>query len=180
MAKQNHKNYWGLLDGTPFQTFFSGKSTKIEHGQMQSLFDYATKHLAEQGEKAVHLGTEGTLADFQVEIDDSYRLYSPIGFLMSDADFDYFKASNYIPVPFPKDEWLMSMVSNYVEFDLTKDQALMLMHLEAIHDNYDFEDMPAQFALAAQHFQLWCPPNEPRVFQAYQQPLELTGASQYV
>ena len=177
--RSDHKNYWSLLVDSSFQQFFSGRSTKIEHGQMQSLFDRATRTLADQGEKAedVFIGLSHTsTADFQIVINESYRLYSPIGCLISDADFDYYKASSYVPDPFPKDEWLQRMVSAVVGFTLTKDQALMLMHLEVIHDNYEFEDFPEQIALCAQHFALWYPYN-PQNFPAWQPSLNIHGES---
>lgn len=162
--------YWSLLEDvkttTPdgsgdnkFQVFYSGGGTKREHAQMQWLFQGAMMHMTLQAAASID---HAKRAHYQLAVPGTdHRVYSPIGFYMDEADFDYFTQSSYIPTFFADDMWLQKIVSDFIGWTLTKDQALMLMHLDLIHDNYEFKDMPTQFGYCAQHFGLFLPmPNE--------------------
>lgn len=152
--------YWSLLDDISsmhpkFQAFYSGKGTKREHAQMQWLFQGAMMHMTLQAAASID---HSKRANFQLKVPGAnHRVYSPIGFYMGEDDFDYFEQSSYIPTFFAKDEWLRHIVSTFVGWVLTDDQAMMLMHLEVIHDNYEFDDMHTQFEYCATHFGLFYP-----------------------
>lgn len=149
--------YWSLLVDSPCRTFFSGRTTKKEQSQMQWLFQGAVMHMCLQGQVAIDVNMN---ANFQIRVDDDLRLYSPIGVYMDEDDFDYIEHSSYIPTFFVNDDWLRELVSNNIGWTLTDDQAIMLMHLEVIHDNYTYDEQYEQFAHVATHFGLWLPEKE--------------------
>lgn len=158
--------YWSLLDDIgsmdpKFQAFYSGRGTKREHAQTQWLFQGAMMHMTLQAAASID---HNARANFQLKVPGAdHRVYSPIGFYMEEDDFDYFEQSSYIPTFFAKDEWLRHIVSNFVGWVLTDDQAMMLMHLEVIHDNYEFDDMYTQFEYCATHFGLFLPVRGERI-----------------
>ena len=158
--RQNHKTYWALLDDTHSEKglFFTARGTKVQHAQMQWLFQGAMMSMTLQQQCSID---ENMRADFQTRVKGTdYRIYSPIGFYMSESDFDYFKQSSYIPSLFIEDEWLRHLVSQFVGWILSDDQARLLLHLEVIHANYALEDMFEQFRHVASHFSLFLPDNE--------------------
>lgn len=146
--------YWSLLTDSPCRTVFSGKTTKKEQSQMQWLFQGAVMHMNLQGQVA--MDTEMKF-NFQIPVVEDLRLYSPIGIYMNEDDFDYMHHSSYIPTFFLNDVWLRELVSRNIGWELTDDQAIMLMHLEVIHDNYVYDEQYEQFQHVATHFGLWLP-----------------------
>jgi hypothetical protein len=134
---------------------YSGKDTKLEHAQMQWLYQGAMMHMTLQAEASIDRTQR---AHFQMKVPDTeFRIYSPTGFYMLEGDFDHYEQSSYIPTFFAADEYLRAIVSNGIGWTLTDDQAMMLMHLEVIHDNYTFAAMFTQFEHCATHFGLFLP-----------------------
>jgi|TARA_B110000238_G_C15861103_1_gene325252 hypothetical protein len=170
MTKATHDFYWSFLnDSSLKQTFYSATDTKKEHAAMQWLFQGVMMHMTLQQQASID---HTNRADFQTEIKGTqYRVYSPIGFYMAEDDYDYFKQSSYIPKPFPEDEWLRHIVSQFIGWVITDDQALMLLHLELIHDNYPFDEMSDEFAHCAKHFSLFLP-NKDEIIPALTKPPE--------
>ena len=160
-TKQPPEMYWSLLTDCPFPAFFSGKGSKLDHSKTQWLFQGAMMHMTLQAMVSVD---HNDRANFQTKVRGTdHRVYSPIGYYMAEDDFDYFESSSYIPNFFPEDEWLQHIVSNYVGWVITRDQAMMLMHLDIIHDNYPIEDMFDQFEYVAQHFGLFLPSRDEKI-----------------
>ena len=155
MSIKNLDIYWSLLEDCAFPAFYSGTDTKKQHAQMQWLFQGVMMHMTLQAQASLDSKLR---ANFQLKVEGTdHRINSPVGFYMDEADFDYFEQSSYIPTFFAKDEWLRHIVSSFIGWVLTDDQAMMLMHLEVIHDNYAFDDMFEQFGNCATHFGLFLP-----------------------
>jgi len=170
--------YWKLLSDCTFPAFYSGKDTKKDHARMQWLFQGAMMHMTLQAHAALDSTNR---ANFQLKVDDgNHRIYSPIGFFMDEDDFDYFEQSSYIPTFFAKDEWLRHIVSNFVGWVITDDQAMMLMHLEVIHDNYPFEAMYEQFGNCATHFGLFLPDRDETIPALHKPPETVQPSLQLV
>ena len=154
--------YWNLLSDTPFPAFYSGKDTKLEHAQMQWLYQGAMIHMTLQGQVSM---TQDLEYCFQYEVPETggERLYSPIGYYMDDSAFEHYAVSHSTlsttPDPFCHDLDLQKLVSDHIGWELTADQAMMLMHLELIHDNYPIDSMFEQFDYVAIHFGLFSPSN---------------------
>jgi len=145
--------YWELLSDSPTPAFYSGRDSPKEHAQMQWLFQGAMVHLTLQ-QQCVR--NDHSRANFQSKVQGTdHRIYSPIGFYMDENDFDYLEECSYIPTFFPEDGWLRELVSRQIGWALTDDQAIMLMHLEVIHDWYPPYQTPVQFDHVATHFALY-------------------------
>ncbi len=157
MKAELYDTYWYFLTDAPCRVIFSGNTTKKEHAQMQWLFQGAVMHMCLQGQVAMDTDMK---FDFQIRVQDDLRLYSPIGIYMNEDDFDYMSHSSYIPDFFLKDLWLRELVSRNIGWELTDDQAIMLSHLEVIHDHFPYDEIYEQFAHVATHFGLWLPEKE--------------------
>lgn len=158
--------YWKLLSDTPYAStspmkpyFYSGRDTKVEHAQMQWLFQGVMIHMTLQAQVSVNKDHN---FDFQCEVPGTGgRLYSPIGYYMHEDQFDAYTARQTTIAaaddPFCINLDLQQLVSDCIGWELTRDQAMMLMHLELVHDNYTIETMFEQFDHVATHFALFSP-----------------------
>jgi hypothetical protein len=172
--------YWSLMSDLQLKNgvrpLYSGKDSRKEHAQLQWLFQCIQMHMTLQH---MSKANSDNLNDYQMEVDEAGvdgRLYSPIGYLMDEAEFDYMRASNHVSGFFFDDQYARDIVSNFIKWELTRDQAMLLMHMDLIHDNYKDDPFP-QFRHAATHFGLFMPDKEgsyiPKIPRAVQPHLSL-------
>ena len=108
--------YWKLLSDTPYAStspmkpyFYSGRDTKVEHAQMQWLFQGVMIHMTLQAQVSVNKDHN---FDFQCEVPGTGgRLYSPIGYYMHEDQFDAYTARKLLLQPLTYNRADLTMIN---------------------------------------------------------------------